>query len=320
MKAAVIREVGAAPRYEEFPDPSPLAGETSVRVSAAAVVPLALLRAGGAAYGAAPRPPFVPGVDGVGRTEDGRRVYFSMPRPPYGSLGERVPVPADRLIPLPDGLDDVTAAAAANAGMSCWVPLTTLAPIRPGESVLVHGATGTSGRMAVQVARHLGAAHVIATGRDPAALAAVRSLGADEVVPLDGAPDLSDRLRRLARATDLGVVLDYLWGPPAATLLTALGGPEAPRGPRRIRFVQIGSLAGPTVPLDAALLRSSGVELLGSGLGSSSPATLAAGIRDFLAAFPGAGFRVDTEVRPLSEIERHWGRTGGARRLVFSVP
>ncbi len=233
MKAAIVREFGNPPYYGDFADPAPQPGETVVSVTATAVSTVVRGRASGAHYSAGTALPFVPGVDGVGRTPEGRRVYFAFPRPPFGSMAERVVISADRLVPLPEGLDDATAAAAANPGMSCWIPLTLLSPIHPGESVLVNGATGVSGRMAIQVAKHLGARKVIATGRDEAKLRTLPELGADVVLSLrQPAETFRDALRKEARDSDLGVVLDYLWGPSAETILAALGGPNAPRGRR----------------------------------------------------------------------------------------
>ncbi len=318
MKAAVIRQFGSPPSWQEFPTPSPEPGELIVSVSAAAVNPLVLTRAAGAHYSAGSDLPFVAGVDGVGRTPDGRRVYFRAPRPPYGALAEQAPVPAGHFLPVPDGVPDVMAAAAAIPGVSCWIPLTRLAPIRPGESVLVNGATGSAGQMAVQVARHLGARSVSATGRDPEKLA---SVGADRVLDLSGSRDkIRDSVRQLARDTTIGVVLDYLWGPSAEAILAGLGGPQAPRGSSRVRYVSIGSLGGAEVSLPSALLRSSGVEILGSGIGSTSDDDIVAGTREFLDALARVRFRVDTEPQPMSSVEQNWGRTGGGRRLVFTRP
>jgi len=321
VKAAIVREFGHPPYYGDFAEPTPLPGETVVSVTATAVSPLVRGRASGAHYSADSTLPLVPGVDGVGRTPEGRRVYFGFPRPPFGSMAERVAVSADRLMPLPDSLGDATAAAAANPGMSCWVPLTILAPVRPGESVLVNGATGAAGRMAVQVAKHLGARKVIATGRDEAKLRTLPELGADVVLSLgQSAESLREAVRKEARECEVGVVLDYLWGPPAETILSALGGPGAPRGAARIRYVHIGSLAGNTISLAEAPLRSSGVEILGSGLGSSTDKDLVTGIGQFLEACASARFRIAIDVHPLSEVEQVWTRTTGEKRLVFRVP
>lgn len=319
MKAAVVLDYARPPRYGDFPDPVPQSDETTISVTAAAVSPVTRDRAAGTHYSADASPPFVPGVDGVGRTPDGRRVYFARPRPPYGSMAERAV--ARGVIPLPEGLEDTVAAAAANPGMSCWVPLTVLAPVKPGESVLVNGATGTAGRMAVQVAKHLGASKVIATGRDDAKLRELPELGADVVISLrQPAETLRAVVRKEAHDSNVGVVLDYLWGPSTETILTALAGPDAPRGASRIRFVEVGSLAGPTISLAGETLRSSGIELLGSGFGSSTNADLVKGIGQFLKALASARFRVAIEVRPLAEVEEAWAGAEGTKRLVLTVP
>lgn len=321
MKAAVVRAFGTPPVYADFEEPSPRPGEILVSVAAAAVSPLVQSLASGAHYGAGAVPPFVPGVDGVGRAPDGQRVFFGFPRAPFGSLAERTVVASDRTVPLPDGLDEVTASGAANPGMSCWIPLTRLAKVRKDEGVLINGATGIAGRMAVQVAKYLGAPTVVATGRHETKLQSLLELGADVLVPL-GSPKeaLRETVRRVARDANIGIVLDYLWGPSAETILEAFAGPRGPRGSSRVRFVQVGSMSQPTITLPSAILRSSGVEILGSGLGSSTDATLIAGIGEFLGAFQEARFRIALDVHPLSEVEQVWRDPPADKRLVLTVP
>ncbi len=321
MRAAVVRAFGAPPSWSDFPEPAPEPGERVVAVSAAAVNPLVLTRASGAHYSAGTQLPFVAGVDGVGRSAEGDRVYFRVGRPPYGSLAERVPVPASRTLPVPAGVSDVTAAASAIPGVSSWIPLTRLAPVRTGEAVLINGATGSAGRMAVQIARHLGVDSVIATGRDPAKLHELNSLGASEVVPLGEPWDaFRSRVRELVQEVRVGVVIDYLWGPSAEAILAALGGPAAPRGSARVRYVSVGAITAEAVALPSAVLRSSGVEILGSGIGASPDAEIVEGTREFFAALEQRKFRVDAEEQPMPSVERNWGRTGGERRLVFTLP
>jgi NADPH:quinone reductase-like Zn-dependent oxidoreductase len=321
VKAAIVREFGRPPTYGDFDDPAPNPGESTISVTAAAVSTLTRSSAAGRHYSNASELPLVPGIDGIGRTSDGRRVYFVLPRPPFGSLAERSVVSTSRLIPLPDDLDDTTAAAAANPGMSCWVPLTRHAHIRPGESVLVNGGNGVSGRIAIQVAKHLGARRVIATGRDEAKLRSLAALGADVVIPTgQPAGAFRDAVRQAAADSEIGIVVDYLWGPTAEALIDALGGPRAPRGASRIRYIQVGSLAGPTISLDSSKLRSSGLEILGSGIGSTTERDLVNGIAEFLAAFRPAGFRIATEVHPLSEVERAWDTAAPEKRPVFTIP
>jgi len=321
MKAAIVRAFDRPPSYGDFEDPTVRTGETVVSVKAAAVSPLVVSRASGAHYSADTALPFVPGVDGAGMTSDGRRVYFSFPRPPFGSMAERAPVSVGSLVPLPDELDDTTVAAAAVSGMSCWIPLTGRARIQPGDSVLVNGATGGAGQMAIQVAKHLGARKVIATGRDEAKLRKLSELGADVVLPLGQPTDqFREAIRKEARESSVGVVLDYLWGPSAETILDALGGPNAPRGPSRIQFVQVGTLAGPTISLAGTKLRSSGLEILGTGIGSSTNQELLRGIGGFFKVLAAGTFRVAMDVHPLSEVERSWRATSGDKRVVFTIP
>lgn len=321
MKAAVVQEAGRVPVFSEFREPRLEPNETLVTMTASAVNPLTLSRAAGTHYSASTPPPFVAGVDGVGRTEDGTRVYVAQPpRPPFGTLAERVPSSKGRLVPLPEALPDALAAAVAIPGLSCWNPLVHRAPIRPGESVLVHGATGAAGHMAVQIAKHLGARAVVATGRNRAKLDALRAIGAERLVPLDQPSEaIRSAVRDAVREFQVGVILDYLWGPTAADVIAGAGGPNGPRGPTLIRYVQIGAISGPTLPLDSAILRSSGLEILGSGLGSSTAQEVEESLRALFAAARPAGFRLDTEVRPLSEVESRWGTTGQDRRLVFSI-
>lgn len=321
MHAAVIRELGKPPVYTEFPEPEPKPEETIVAMTASAINPLTLSVSSGVHYSGHPPVPFVSGVDGVGRTPDGRAVYVSNPRAPFGTLAERVPASTRRMIPLPPALSDALAAAVAIPGLSCWSPLAHRARIQPGESVLVHGATGAGGHMAIQIARHLGARAVVATGRNRTKFTALKEIGADRVIALDQPADtLRAEVREVAREFSIGVVLDYIFGPTAIALIAGLGGPGGPRGTAVIRYVQIGAIAGPSIPLESAALRSSGLEILGSGIGSSTMEETAQSLRDMFAATASAHFRLDTDVHPISEIVGHWGSTGEDRRLVFSIP
>lgn len=320
MKAAVLRAYGEAPTFGEFSDPEPIGDEVRVSVSAVALSPLVRSLASGSHYASNSQLPTVPGFDGVGTTADGQRVYFGFLRPPYGSLAERTVVAPSHVVALPAALDDVTAAAAANPGFSCWGPFTRLAPIRAGESVLINGGTGVAGRTAIQVARHLGAAHVVVTGRNAGKLVGLSDLGADVTVPLDLPPDaFRDRVRALARELKIGVVLDYLWGPSAEALLSAFGGPGAPRGGERVRYVHVGGLGGPTITLSGSLLRSSGVEVLGSGLGSMTDTEAIQALGGFFEACVAGHFRIQFVVEPLFDIERVWKETGNEPRVVLRV-
>src|SRR5580700_10765116 len=183
MKAAVVKGPGQKPEYMDFSEPTAKEGEELILVRASALSQFTKSRASGSHYSAEGQFPAVAGSDGVGRTAEGKRVYFVLPEAPFGSLAEKSLVKAQHCIPLPDDVDDITAAAIANPGMSAWAAMMERAHFKTGETVLVNGATGTAGRLAVQLAKYLGAAKVIATGRNQAELEQVKALGADVVIP-----------------------------------------------------------------------------------------------------------------------------------------
>ena len=317
MKAAVVESFEAGPRYGDFPEPQAEPDEVVVSVKAAAVTQLARAFAAGK-HPAAPRPPVVPGTDGVGVVE-GRRVYFAFPRPPLGSMAEQVAVKRSFTVPVPESVDDVTAAAASNPGMSSWVGLTRRARFERGESVLVNGAAGISGRLAIQVAKQLGARRVVATARNPAVEAELRELGADAFIVLEqDASALTDAFRRELREHGIDVVLDYLYGNPAEAFIHACVGPGRGAAEPRVRFIQLGTLAGPNITLPATALRGSGLELLGNGLGAVSNQELVRGIGEFLATYRAGGFRVETAVAPLRDVAAAWSQASRAR-LVFTT-
>ncbi len=311
MNAAVVRQAGALPEYGKFDDPTAEQGEVLVTMRAAALSNLTRGRAAGTHYSSdAGAGAFVPGVDGVGVTADGRRVYGLLPRAPFGAMGEVCPVRERLLVPIPDGVSDAAAAALANPGMSSWAALHDRARFVAGETVLVNGATGTSGALAVKVAKFLGAKRVTATGRDVAALEAV---GADATFNLR--EDEATLLPKLQAEFEHGVdvVLDYLWGAPAELLLKALPDRGSSRDGIPIRFVQIGSIAGQTIALPGAWLRQGGLQLMGSGLGSVAMNRLVAGIGEFFNIVQPARLKVDFVARPLTNVAAAWEEDSGAR-------
>jgi len=317
MKAAIVWEAGHPPVYGEFPEPEPASAERHIRVTAAAVSQVVKSRAAGTHYSFTGRFPFVVGVDGVGRLDDGSRVYFAMPRPPYGSMAQQTVVPAAQCLPLPDDLDDVTAAAIANPGMSSWVAFKERARLKPGETVLVNGATSTAGRLAVQIARHLGAKKVIATGRNTEALRDVAALGADLTVPLVENEDALEESFRAQFAAGVDIVVDYLWGKSAERLLIAAA--KASEAGAPLRFVQIGAVSGPNITLPSTVLRSSDIELMGSGIGSVAYDRFISAIAGILQATASAGFKIATRPVPLSQIEETWSQTDSTQRTVLTV-
>jgi NADPH:quinone reductase-like Zn-dependent oxidoreductase len=317
MKAALVRGAGLAPAYGDFAEPVAAAGEHRITVAATAISQVARSRASGAHYSSSGAFPFVAGIDGVGRLDDGRRVYFAMPRAPHGSMAERTVVGSAQCVALPAGIDDVAAAAIANPGMSSWAAYTERARLKVGETVLVNGATGTAGRLAVQIARHFGAGKIIATGRDADALRSVAALGADVTIPLVGNEAALEDSFRQQFAAGVDVVIDYLWGRSAECLLMA--GAKAGAEAVPIRFVQIGSASGTDITLPSAVLRASAIELMGSGIGSIPLDRLIAAVGGLLQAAVPGGFKIAVNPIPLSEVEQAWANDDGTRRTVLTV-
>ena len=318
MKAAMVVEAGKTPIYGDFTDPVPADGEVRVTVSAAALSNVVMSRASGTLYSSSGDLPFVVGIDGVGRLDDGRRVYFALPRAPFGSMSEKTVIRPSQCVSLPDGLDDVTAAAIANPGMSAWAALQERARLAAGETVLVNGATGTAGRLAVQIAKHMGARKVVATGRNTEALKSLAALGADVTIPLGDVGDEFEDALKEQFGGGIDVVLDYLWGPSAERIIIA--GAKAGKDAVPIRFVHIGSVSAPDITLPSAALRSSAITLMGSGIGSIPMDRMIKSIDALMqAALPG-GFEIATKTCPLSEVEQVWATAENMPRTVFQMP
>ncbi|SEL04241.1 NADPH:quinone reductase [Kosakonia sacchari] len=311
MYAAIVHQTNQPPRYTSFTLPEARQGECLITVNAAAISHVVKSRASGQHYSFDGTLPFVPGIDGVGTRPDGQRVWFAFPRSPWGSMAEFAPVAEQHCIPLADELDSISAAAMANPGMSAWAALVTRAGLRRGETVLINGATGSAGQLAVQIARYLGAGKIIVTGRNAAVL---HSLGADYAINLT---DESDALRQQFAsifATHVDIVVDYLWGSSAELILAAAAKAKSPT-----RFVQVGSLSGQDIRLSGAWLRAAPIQLMGSGIGSLSlPQLLQATAEMFAVAVP-AQLRIATTPAPLSDVETAWLRDDSQKRTVFVI-
>jgi NADPH:quinone reductase-like Zn-dependent oxidoreductase len=317
MNAAVVKSFDEPPRYEEFPDPVARdEDEVVVDVLAAGLHPRVRSGANGTHYTSEGELPLVPGVDAVGRTPEGGLVYFVAGDGVAGTMAERAVVDRRRSVPLPDGVDAVVIAAAMNPGMSSWVGLRRRAELVAGESVLVLGATGNAGRMAVQIAKHLGAGEVIAAGRNPEVLATLPWLGADRVVDLgEGGSAGIDALAEAAAEVD--VVIDYLWGKPAEAAIPAIVRRREDRA-RPLRWVQIGAVAGPDVALPSAALRAANLKVMGSGQGSVSISGIVEELPALARAIDAGTLPVGADPVPLAEVESAWtAPVPIGRRLVF---
>jgi NADPH:quinone reductase-like Zn-dependent oxidoreductase len=318
MHAAVLQQFGTAPRFGTFSEPVADEGETLIEVRAAALQRIDRVRATGDHYASPTDLPVVCGTDGVGVTPDGSRVWFALPRAPYGAMAERTIVPDWTLAPLPDQLSDAAAAALVNPGMAAYLPLAWRAKLVEGETVLILGATGVAGRFAVQLAKHLGAGRVVAAGRDPEALESLRGLGADEVIRLDRPRDeVTAAFAAQAGADGYQVVIDYVWGEPTEALLAALARQGFQQATTETRLVQVGDLASPVIALPAQVLRSSAVTLTGSG-GFAPPPVRAQAYAQLVELAAAGTLQVAVEEMPLSRVQEAWQRGDqNGRRLVL---
>lgn len=314
MDAAVVREAGEAPRFGQFDEPEPREGEVLITVRAGALNPSTRATAAGSHYASHREVPFIPGLDGVGVLDDGRRVFFGAPRAPFGSFAQKTVANAARCWEIPDGVDDVTAAGLPNPALSSWLPMVHQAKVEPGQTVLVLGATGTAGKLAVQIAKLLGAGRVVAAGRNEAVLSTLDALGADATIRLDQPHDAL--VEAFRREGGYHVVLDYVWEKPTEALLAALTSADFDAEAFATRLVQIGDGAGPAITLPAAALRSAGLTITGTGL---PPFPLFVETFNRAMAFAAEGtLTVDTNPVPLAEVERAWvdGDRDGRRTVI----
>lgn len=323
MKAAVLHRFGKAPRYQDFPDPRLEDGEIAVQVRAVALENVDKAMARGSHYASRqflPRLPAIVGSDGIGTLEDGRLVGFGGVRAPYGSMAELAPIPSTHQVPIPEGVDAATAAAVPGSALASLFPLKSGAQLQPEETVLVNGATGFAGKLAVQVAKLLGATRVVATGRDDASLRALPGLGADAVIDLKQ-PDkqLAEALTREAGETGYDVILDFLWGRPTELLIATLVPHTLGFARRRVRLVQIGEAAGSRMSLPADALRTSGLEIVGAG-GGLTPEAVAEGTSQAWKWITAGKLHAEIERVPLKEVERAWKRTDLHGTRIVIIP
>ncbi|MFK4122383.1 zinc-binding alcohol dehydrogenase family protein [Streptomyces longwoodensis] len=312
MKAAVLHELGSAPEYDEFPAPTGGPGNSVLRVAAAGVHHLVLLRASGRFYGGVPEVPHVVGTDGVGFTEDGQRVFFDETVGPYGAWAEQTLVRTDRLMPVAPGIDDLAAAALGNTGLVAWTALTWRARLKPGETVLVLGATGALGRIAHQAARALGAGAVVAADLPGPALDELAAEPGLTAVPFQDDPD-DFAQRVIDRAGPVDVIIDPLWG------LPALGAIRAAR--QGARLIQMGQVAAPSLDLLATDLRARAMDLRSYALFHCPFEDRRDAYLELTQSVADGKVRVDLEAVSLREVKDAWERqAGGVRRKLVLVP
>jgi NADPH2:quinone reductase len=312
MDAAVLTEPGT-PTFAPFDEPEAGPGHVVVDVLVAGVNPVDVAIAAGAFV---TKPPFpsVAGREGVG-TVVGRRVYFDGCVAPFGSMAQRTLVPADSLLDVPDGLDDGLAVAMGIAGLAAWLPLQWRARLQPGETVLVLGASGVLGTIAVQAAKLLGAGRVVAAARDADSLRRVADLGADATVDLSGEPSVAELSARIRDAAGGGVdvTIDPVWGVPA---LAAMG--AARQG---MRHVQIGHAAAASAEVPAGGFRQAMIDLLGYTTRHVPADVVARGWAELTGHAAAGRITVEVERAPLADVAAVWQRqVAFAHRKLVLVP
>ena len=304
MRAAQIVDLGKPPEVVEVQRDGP------IEIVAVALNPLDLAVAAGRFYGGHPPLPYVPGCEAVGR-RDGERVYlFGEGRGTRqdGFLVERVDFPAALAVPVPDELEDAVAPACGIAGIAGWLPVAVRAPVRPGDRVLVLGATGTVGSVALQAARILGAERVVAAGRDPDRLERARELGADEAVQLEG-DDLAERLREACGADGPTLIVDPLWG----ELVRAAAEAAAPDA----RIVHVGQSAAPEATFASSAVRGKRLSILGHSNFALSPDERRQAYVEVAGHVAAGRIRMDIDTFSLDEIEAAWtAQASGGKAVV----
>jgi NADPH:quinone reductase-like Zn-dependent oxidoreductase len=302
MHAAVVRSFDHPPRYETFDLREPTGpDQVLVEVLAVGLHPRVRTDAAGRHYTSTGTLPMIPGIDGVGRLPDGRSVYFVGRDGACGSMAESAVVDLRRTVTLPDEVDVVKLAAAMNPAMSSWVALRRRVPLQPGQSVLVLGATGNAGSMAVQVAKHLGAGRVVGAGRNPERLAGLRAVGADEVVAL---------------SDDDQATADHL---ASAAAMMAILKARANRS-RALDWIQIGAMAGPTIELPSVALRSANLRIQGNGQGAVSPEGYLAELPSLVEEISRGTITVNARAVPLADVETAWNAPGPPGLRTVLIP
>jgi len=324
MRAAVIFERGALPEYvEDFAEPVVRnEQELLLSVKASAIKNLDKMRASGKHYSTANETWSVkiPGGDGVGLLADGTRVYGIGIS---GMIAEKSIIEKGMTVQIPEGLDDATAAALPNAVMGSALALKFRAGLLSGENVLVNGATGVTGKISVQIARHYGAKKIIATGRNEQSLRELLEMGADEVISLkERDEDIIARISDIHSRYPVDIVIDYLWGHSAELIFSSLKGNGGFTS--RTRYVTVGGMAGDTITLSSSVLRSTDIQVSGSGLGSWTKAEVKLLMSEILPEMfqlaADGRLKVETVTVALKDIESAWNRDiEGGKRLVVLI-
>jgi NADPH:quinone reductase len=313
MRAAVIERYGEPPVLRDVPEPK-ADGSSLVLVSAAPLNPVDISIAGGKFYAGSPPTPYVPGGEGIGRLQQngriGPRIYFRAALP-NGAMAERAVVSRGQTVPLPESVPDGVAAALGTPGMAAYLGLTRRAELKAGETILILGASGVLGTIAVQVARLLGAGRVIAAARDERGLARAKELGADATIDLKQADGLTDRIKEASQG-QLHVVIDPVWGAPGVAAMEALSAFG--------RFVQLGASAGQEAVVKSGVVRGRYLSVLGYNTFVVPWEDQAAAYRTLVDYVVVGQLKVEFEVLPLEAAAEAWKQQAASphHKLVLS--
>ena len=319
MKAAVLDQLGNIPQYAELAKPvAANQDQLLLKMEAASIKQLDKLKVSGKHYTTFASFPTAVGVDGVGRLENGQRVYAMGIT---GMIAEYALVDQAKCVAVPENLPAALAAVLPNALLGSDAALVCRANMQQGDVVLINGATGVSGRMAVQAAKYRGASRIIVTGRNPESLAYLKQLGADQCISLlDSDQEIIEQFIQVQQQTPIDHVIDYLWGKPVELLLAVL----AKHCPKPINVVTIGQMAGAEINLPSSILRSQPISILGSGIGSINAQTMQQYNQQHLPKLfelaANGGLVADYEVYPLAQVEQAWQvTTKPGARIVIEV-
>lgn len=323
MKAAVVFQKGESPKYvTDFAEPKAQnENELLISVKASAVKNLDKMRASGKHYSLQNFDrPIVVGGDGVGLLEDGTRVYGMGVS---GMIAEKALVEKSRVVKLPGNIDNTVASALPNAVMGSALALRFRASLQKGETVLINGATGVTGKIAVQLAKHYGAKKVVATGRNEQSLQELLTLGADEIIFVNQDDEsFVSKIKNIHKQNPIDIVIDYLWGHSAELILSSLKGDGG--FSHRTRFVTIGGMTGDTITLSSSILRGTDIQISGSGLGSWTREEMKLLFAEILPEiFQLAAdnkLKIETVNVELKDIEKVWDMNiNGGKRLVVMI-
>lgn len=322
MKAAVVFEKGSTPQYADFPEPEVQESESLISVKAASIKNLDIARAGGNHYSTENKEhqPTVIGTDGAGYLENGDKVYFFSKK---GTVAEKAVADKKMIIPIPEKLDFSLAAALPNAVMGSAMALKFKAGLQPGNTVLINGATGITGKIAVQVARLYGAGKIIVTGRNEESLQSLLKLGADEVISLRlEDDDCKQKIKEIHKETPIDIIIDYIWGHSVELILSALKGDGT--FSHKTKLVTIGGMSGDIIQLSSQILRGTNIQISGSGLGSwtkeESRLLFSEIIPEMFQAAAEGKIKMETQDVDIKDIETAWNaEIQNGKRLVVRI-